>query len=116
MSFGSSFGKNPLSRMMSSVPVVKGDRPVDVIGANGPTGPSGPVVTPDSDSDDDDLPVALSFYQEQNLLLRMNEQQSKTIAELQARIAVLEKELVEKPVPAVCYVKCSHCMEADAAL
>jgi len=46
----------------------------------------------------------------------MNEQQSKTIAELQARIAVLEKELVEKPVPAVCYVKCSHCMEADAAL
>ena len=118
MSFGSSFGSNPLSRMMSSVPVVKGDRPVDVIGANGPTGPSGPsgpAVTPDSDSDDD-LPVALSFDQEQHLLLRMNEQQSKTIGELQARIAVLEKELVEKPVAPVCYVKCSHCLEADAAL
>ena len=115
MSFGSSFGSNPLSRMMSSVPVVKGDRPVDVIGANGPTGPSGLAVTFDSDSDDD-LPVALSFDQEQHLLLRMNEQQSKTIGELQARIAVLEKELVEKPVAPVCYVKCSHCLEADAAL
>ena len=46
----------------------------------------------------------------------MNEQQGKTIGELQARIVALEKELVEKPVPAVCYVKCSHCIEADAAL
>lgn len=113
MSFGNSFG-NPLNRLMSSVPAgPQGvERPVDVIGANGTTGCN---VTPDSDSDDD-LPVALSFDQEQHLLLRMNEQQGKTIGELQARIAALEKELIEKPVPAVCYVKCSHCMEADAAL
>ena len=113
MSFGSSFG-NPLNRLMSSVPVLaKGvERPVDVIGMNGPTGTA---VTPDSDSDDD-LPIALSFDQEQHLLLRMNEQQGETISELQARIAVLEKELVEKPVAPICYVKCSHCLEADAAL
>ena len=112
MSFGSSFGSNPLNRLMSSVPAgPQGvDRPLDVIGANGPTGTA---VAPDSD---DDLPVALSFDQEQHLLLRMNEQQGKTIGELQARIAALEKELIEKPVAPVCYVKCSHCMEADAAL
>lgn len=117
MSFGSSFGSNPLNRLMSSVPAgPRGvERPADVIGMNGPTGPSGPAVTPDSDSDDD-LPVALSFDQEQHLLLRMNEQQSKTIGELQARIAALVKELIEKPVAPVCYVKCSHCLEADAAL
>ena len=113
MSFGSSFG-NPLSRMMSSAPAIiaeqaKGvDRPVDVIGMNGPTGSA---VTPDSD--DDDLPATLSFDQEQHLLLRMNEQQSKTIGELQARIAVLEKELVEKPVAPICYIKCSHCKDED---
>lgn len=117
MSFGSSFGRNPLNRLMSSVPAIveqaKGvDRPVDVIGMNGSTGCN---VTADSDSDDD-LPATLSFDQEQRLLLRMNEQQGKTIGELQARIAALEKELVEKPVPAVCYIKCSHCAEADAAL
>jgi len=111
MSFGSSFG-NPLNRLMSSVPatLAKGvDRPVDVIGMNGPTGAA---VTPDSDSDDD-LPIALSFDQEQHLLLRMNEQQGKTIGELQARIAALEKELVEKPVAPVCYIKCSHCKDED---
>lgn len=116
MSFGSSFGSNPLNRLMSSVPAeivqqAKGvDRPVDVIGMNGSTGCH---VAADSD---DDLPIALSFDQEQHLLLRMNEQQGKTIGELQARIATLEKQLIEKPVPAVCYVKCSHCLEADAAL
>lgn len=112
MSFGGRFG-NPLSRMMSSVPVVaeqaKGvERGVDVIGANGSTG------CHQADDSDDDLPVTLSFDQEQNLLLRMNEQQSKTIGELQARIAHLEKELVEKPVAPVCYVKCPHCVEEEA--
>jgi len=111
MSFGSSFG-NPLNRLMSSVPAqaVGVERPVDVIGMNGPTGTA---VTPDSD---DDVPIALSFDQEQRLLFRMNEQQGKTIGELQARIAALEKELIEKPVAPICYVKCSHCLEADAAL
>ena len=114
MSFGSSFG-NPLNRLMSSVPatLAKGvDRPVDVIGANGPTGTA---VIPESDDSesDDDLPIALSFDQEQHLLLRMNEQQGKTIGELQARIAALEKELIEKPVAPVCYIKCSHCKDED---
>jgi hypothetical protein len=110
MSFGSSFGSNPLNRLMSSIPVLaKGvDHPVDVIGANGSTG------CHQDDDSDDDVPVTLSFDQEQHLLLRMNDQQSKTIGELQARIARLEKELVEKPVAPVCYIKCSHCVDEEA--
>jgi len=118
MSFGTRFG-NPLSRMMSSAPAIIEEqratgveRGVDIIGMNGTTGTA---VAPDVDSDDEKIPdVPLTFDQETNLLVRMNEQQSKTIGELQARIAQLEKELVEKPVPPICYIKCLHCMEQDA--
>lgn len=107
MSFGSSFGSNPLSRMMSSVPVVaQSERPAE--------GPTGAYVSVNSDEESDDVPdVPLTFDQETNLLVRMNEQQSKTICELQERIARLEKELVEKPIAPVCYIKCAHCAEQD---
>lgn len=84
---------------------------VHVIGANGPTGPSAPKF--DNDSDDDLPEVPFTFEQEQNLLLKMNNQQSATIEELQKRIQQLEKELLEKPVPAICYIKCSHCLEEE---
>ena len=78
---------------------------VHVIGANGPTGPSAPKF---------DLPeVPFTLEQEQNLLLKMNQEQGKTIEELQKRIQELEKELREKPVPPICYIKCSHCLEEE---
>ena len=81
---------------------------VHVIGANGPTGPSAPKFDNDSD---DDLPLTVD--QEQNLLMKMNQEQGKTIEELQTRIKALERELITKPVPPICYIKCSHCQEED---
>ena len=86
---------------------------VHIIGANGPTGSTGPSA-PQFDNDSDDLPeIPFTFEQEQNLLLKMNNQQSATIEELQKRIQQLEKELLEKPFPPVCYIKCSHCLELE---
>lgn len=76
---------------------------------HGPTGPA-----PDSDDDVPDVP--LTFDQETNLLARMNEQQSKTIADLQKRIEELEKEVLAKPIPPVCYVKCAHCRDEESAV
>ena len=90
--------------------------PATIITPSGPTGLSneihtiGSTVNYDSDSDGD---VALTFDQEQNLLMKMNQEQGKTIEELQTRIKALEKELIAKPVPPICYIKCSHCQEED---
>lgn len=86
--------------------------PYETIGANGPAGPNGVAAPIADDSDSDGLPeIPLTFDQEQNLLMKMNEQQAKTIEELMVRIKALEKELVEKPVPAMCYIKCDHCKD-----
>ena len=89
--------------------------PATIITPSGPTGLSNEIHTIgstgyDSDSDGD---VPLSVEQEQNLLMKMNEEQGKTIEELQTRIKALEKELITKPVPPICYIKCSHCQEEE---
>lgn len=97
----------PFGRVMSQLPatIITPDgptgvgAPIETLGANGATGTSEP-------------PAVFTFDQEQNLLIRMNEQQGKTIAELLEKIKSLEKQLVEKPVPPICYVKCAHCVEA----
>ena len=84
----------------------------------GPTGPAS-FAKPPSPADDekDDVPdVPLTFDQETNLLVRMNEQQSKTIADLQKRVEELEKEVLVKPTPPVCYIKCAHCREEESAI
>jgi hypothetical protein len=77
--------------------------PIETLGANGTTGTA---------EQNDEPPAVFTFDQEQNLLIRMNEQQGKTIEELLAKIKVLEQQLVEKPVPPICYVKCAHCVDA----
>lgn len=41
----------------------------------------------------------------------MNEQQGKTIEELQKRVKHLEQQLLERPVPPICYIRCAHCHE-----
>jgi len=91
---------------------------VTVIGANGPTGPASfAKPPPPADDEKDDVPdVPLTFDQETNLLVRMNEQQSKTIADLQKRVEELEKEVLAKPIPPVCYVKCAHCRDEESAV
>jgi hypothetical protein len=93
---------------------------INFVGANGTTGTFQNSVSDlkkvDEESDDDEPEspdIPLTFDQEQNLLMRMNEQQGKTIEELQKRIKALEKELVEKPIPPICYVSCPHCYEED---
>jgi len=84
----------------------------ETLGANGPTGTSPP--SPRATQEDSELPeVPFTFDSEQRLLMKMNDQQGKTIEELMERIKVLEKALVEKPILPVCYVKCSHCYESD---
>jgi hypothetical protein len=84
----------------------------ETLGANGPTGTN---VAPNSPraANEELSEVPFTFDAEQRLLMKMNEQQGKTIEELMERIKVLEKELVEKPVPPICYVKCPHCYESD---
>jgi hypothetical protein len=84
---------------------------VRVIGANGPTGSSAPKIDNDSDCDLPDIPF--TFEQEQNLLLKMNDEQSTTIDYLQKRLLELEKQLRERPVPPICYIRCSHCQEEE---
>jgi hypothetical protein len=90
--------------------------PATIITPPGPTGVSNEIHTihtmVDSDSDSD---APFTSDQEQSLLMKMNEEQGKTIEELQTRIKALEKELVEKPVPAICYINCSHCQEEKKA-
>jgi len=78
--------------------------PIETLGANGATGAS--------EQQEEEPPTVFTFDQEQNLLIRMNEQQGKTIEELLAKIKILEQQLVEKPVPPICYVKCAHCVVA----
>jgi hypothetical protein len=90
---------------------------VNVIGANGPTGPASFAKPPPPATNEDDVPdVPLTFDQETNLLVRMNEQQGKTIEELQKRVEELEKEVLAKPIPPVCYIKCPHCRDEDESV
>ena len=92
------------------------------VGSNGIiAGPTGPASfakpPPPADDEKDDVPdVPLTFDQETNLLIRMNEQQSKTIADLQKRVEELEKEVLAKPIAPVCYVKCAHCRDEAPAV
>jgi hypothetical protein len=112
--FNNHFASQPLpATIITPTGAVGVEEPQYVtLGANGPTGTNS--IHENNAESDDELPAGpLSFDQEQHLLMKMNEQQGKTIEELMARIKVLEKELVEKPVPPICYVKCPHCYESD---
>ena len=110
MSFVNPFDAAPAPATIITPPGPIGvvDLPIETLGANGPTGTN---VSPRAANDIDELPF--SFDQEQRLLMKMNEQQGKTIEELMTRIKVLEKELLEKPVPPICYIKCAHCYESE---
>jgi len=113
--------------------------PATIITPIGPTGLSNEVITIGANgyfdnsyllSDDDkkelaeldkkDPDIAFTPEQEMKLLIKMNEQQGMTIEQLNGvladqkkRIEILEKELVEKPIPPICYVSCSHCYEEE---
>lgn len=115
--FASQFFSQPSQSLPDLSGPVGVEQNVIVIGANGPTGPASFAKPPPPATDEDDIPdVPLTFDQETNLLVRMNEQQGKTIGELQARIAALEKELVEKPVAPICYIKCKHCLDDEKSV
>lgn len=111
MSFGIPFGRI-MSEISAQLPATTITPPgpvgepsdIQIVGANGSRGDTGP-------SESDDPPPVFTFEQEQSLLIKMNEQQGKTIEELQKRVKHLEQQLLERPVPPICYIRCAHCHE-----